>query len=144
MATLQAVVGAKIPKPSELTPGVPKALDAIVLKALARKREERFATAGDFQLALEDFLFKQQLPGTSAHLAAFLRELYAEELEEDRVAAEPTVIHYEPRLAAKPGPAPKPPARPAPKAPASARAKGAGEKPAPKRAGPGRGEGEEK
>ncbi len=97
MGTLQAVVGAKIPKPSELVPGVPKALDAIVLKALARKREERFATAGDFQLALEDFLFKQQLPGTSAHLAAFLRELYAEELEEE-LSNEPTVIAYDPRM----------------------------------------------
>ncbi|MCP3144373.1 serine/threonine protein kinase [Pyxidicoccus xibeiensis] len=100
-ATLKAVVGAKIPPPSEVVPDIPKALDAIVFKALARKRDERFSSAGEVQLALEEFLMQQKLHSTPAHLAAFMRDLYAEELEEERFAAEPTVIHYDPRLAAK-------------------------------------------
>jgi len=100
MATLKAVVGARVTPPSEVAPGIPKALDAVVLKALARNREERFATAGDMQLAIEDFLFKQQLPGTTAHLAAFMKELYAEELEEE-FSNEPTIIAYDPRLMGK-------------------------------------------
>jgi len=100
-ATLKAVVGAKIVPPSELVPDVPKALDAIVFKALARKREERFSTAGELQLELEEFLMQQKLHSTPAHLAAFMRDLYAEELEEERFAAEPTVIHYDPKLAAR-------------------------------------------
>nr|WP_255663032.1 serine/threonine-protein kinase [Myxococcus sp. RHSTA-1-4] len=100
-ATLKAVVGAKIPPPSEVVPDIPKALDAIVFKALARKREERFSTAGEFQLALEEFLMQHKLHSTTAHLAAFMREMYAEELEEERFAAEPTVIHYDPKLAAR-------------------------------------------
>jgi serine/threonine-protein kinase len=97
MATLKAVVGAKVTPPSEVAPGIPKALDAVVLKALARNREERFATAGDMQLAIEDFLFKQQQPSTTAHLAGFMREIYAEELEEE-FSSEPTIIAYDPRL----------------------------------------------
>ncbi|MDC0709984.1 serine/threonine-protein kinase [Stigmatella sp. ncwal1] len=97
LATLKAVVGAKVAPPSEVTPGIPKALDAVVLKALARNRDERFATAGELQLAIEDFLVKHQLPGTTAHLAAFMRELYAEELEEE-FSNEPTIIAYDPRL----------------------------------------------
>ncbi len=96
MTTLKAVVSAKVTPPSELVPGLPKALDAVVLKALARNRDERFSTAGDMQLAIEDLLYKQQLPGTTAHLAAFMRELYAEELEEE-FSNEPTVIAYDPR-----------------------------------------------
>jgi serine/threonine protein kinase len=100
-ATLKAVVGSKIAPPSELVPEVPKALDAIVLKALARKREERFSTAGELQLALEEFLMQQKLHATPAHLAAFMQDMYAEELEEERFAAEPTVIHYDPKLAAR-------------------------------------------
>ena len=97
MATLKAVVGAKIPPPSEVVPSIPKALDAVVIKALARNRDERFATAGDMQLAIEDFLFKQQQPSTTAHLAGFMREIYAEELEEE-FSSEPTIIAYDPRL----------------------------------------------
>ncbi|WP_240360600.1 serine/threonine protein kinase [Pyxidicoccus caerfyrddinensis] len=100
-ATLKAVVGAKILPPSEVVPEIPKALDAIVLKALARKREERFSTAGELQLALEEFLMQQKLHATPTHLAAFMQDMYADELEEERFAAEPTVIHYDPKLAAR-------------------------------------------
>lgn len=99
LATLKAVVGAKVIPPSEAVPGVPKSLDAVVMRALARKREERFQSAGEFQLALEDFLLAERLPGTPAHITAFMKELFSTELEEDRFASEPTVIQYDPRLA---------------------------------------------
>ena len=98
IATLKAVVGARVPPPSEVVPGAPKSLDALVMKALARKREERYQSAGEFQLAIEDFLLAERLPGTQAHLNAFMKELYASELDEDRVASEPTVIQFDPRL----------------------------------------------
>jgi serine/threonine-protein kinase len=98
MATLKAVVGTRVPPPSEVVPGAPKSLDAVVMKALARKREERYQSAGELQLAIEDFLLAERLPGTQAHLTAFMKELYASELEEDRVASEPTVIQFDPRL----------------------------------------------
>ncbi|WP_336243763.1 serine/threonine protein kinase [Corallococcus exercitus] len=103
MATLKAVVGHKIVPPSEAVPGIPKSLDPIVFKALARKRDDRFATAGELQLALEEFLQQEKLAGTSAHLAAFMRDVYADELEEERFAAEPTMIYFDPRLMARPG-----------------------------------------
>jgi serine/threonine-protein kinase len=97
-ATLKAVVGAKVAPPSALVDGVKKALDAIVLKALARKREDRFQSAGELQLALEEFLIQNRLAATSGHLAAFMRELYSQELEEERFANEPTQIHFDPRF----------------------------------------------
>nr|WP_301340518.1 serine/threonine protein kinase [Corallococcus exercitus] len=103
MATLKAVVGHKIVPPSEAVPGIPKSLDPIVFKALARKREDRFTTAGELQLALEEFLQQEKLHGTSAHLAAFMRDVYADELEEERFAAEPTMIYFDPRLMARQG-----------------------------------------
>ena len=102
MATLKAVVGARVPPPSEVVPGIPKSLDAVVMKALARKRDERFQSASELQLALEDFLLAERLPGTQAHLTAFMKDLYSSELEEERFASEPTVIQYDPRLAREP------------------------------------------
>ncbi|WP_279637379.1 serine/threonine protein kinase [Corallococcus interemptor] len=110
MATLKAVVGHKIVPPSEAVPGIPKSLDPIVFKALARKRDDRFSTAGELQLALEEFLQQEKLHGTSAHLAAFMRDVYADELEEERFAAEPTMIYFDPRLMARPGSPAKAPA----------------------------------
>ncbi len=39
--------------PHELNPNVPRALSSVIMKALAKKPEARFATCGDFGLALE-------------------------------------------------------------------------------------------
>ena len=38
--------------PSKARPGVPKSLDAIILRAMAKKPEQRFRTWGDFAIAL--------------------------------------------------------------------------------------------
>jgi serine/threonine protein kinase len=99
-ATLKAVVGAKIVPPSQVVKGIPKGLDPIVLKALGRPREERYQTMGDFQLALEDFLVQERLPGTVAHLSAFIRDLYEQEIADDRFHSEPTQIAVSPFAAA--------------------------------------------
>jgi serine/threonine-protein kinase len=155
MATLKAVVGAKVIPPSEAVPGIPKSLDAVVMKALARRREERFQSAGELQLALEDFLLAERLPGTPAHLTAFMKELFSSELEEERFASEPTVIQYDPRLAREPSspsstkvapaqapaPQPKPARAPAGATPSKGRA--AAPAPAARRPTPARGSGED-
>jgi serine/threonine-protein kinase len=52
-ATLLKVMVAEVPDPSSIVPGLPRTLDAIVHRALALDREERFPTAGDFAGALE-------------------------------------------------------------------------------------------
>jgi serine/threonine protein kinase len=43
----------EIPATSSLVPGLPRGMDAVVQRALARDREERFSTAGEFAAALE-------------------------------------------------------------------------------------------
>jgi serine/threonine-protein kinase len=52
-ATMIAVLTRPVPAPSSVEPSVPPALDAVVLRALAREPAERFASAGDFLAALE-------------------------------------------------------------------------------------------
>jgi serine/threonine-protein kinase len=50
---LSKLLESVIPPPSSLEPGVPKHLDEIVLKALDRNADRRWATARDFAIALE-------------------------------------------------------------------------------------------
>ena len=81
---------------------VPKALDPDRSKALAKKRSERFQTAGELQLALEDFLVRQRIPATMAHLSAFMRELYEKELGEEKLEIEHSSGAVDPRTPSRP------------------------------------------
>jgi serine/threonine-protein kinase len=46
-ATIAAVHAARVAPPSELAPGTPKELDAIILRALAKKPDDRYQSAQD-------------------------------------------------------------------------------------------------
>jgi serine/threonine-protein kinase len=66
--------------PSTQVPEIPPELDEVVARALARKREERFQTAAEFQEALE-----RALPPASPREVARIVEQYGgEKLEERR------------------------------------------------------------
>jgi len=55
-ALVHAVLTAEIAAPSAIIPALPAAVDAVVLRGLARQRRERFATARDMAVALEGSL----------------------------------------------------------------------------------------
>lgn len=50
---IHQIIGHHPPSPSSINPKLPGALDAVVARALAKTREERFATARDFAVALQ-------------------------------------------------------------------------------------------
>jgi len=80
LATQKMVLACQVPAPSSVEPSVPKGLDPIVLKALAKEPQDRFADAAAFRMALEEFALANAIPSSSAHLSAFMQELYAERI----------------------------------------------------------------
>ena len=52
-ATIQQIVGHTPAPPSSFNPKLPAAIDAVVAKALAKSRDQRYASAQDFLLALQ-------------------------------------------------------------------------------------------
>ncbi|WP_437967487.1 serine/threonine-protein kinase [Sorangium sp. So ce260] len=68
-SVLLGILADEIEAPSARAPGVPPALDRVVLRALARDRDERFPTAADFLEALE-----RALPPAPAREVAALVE----------------------------------------------------------------------
>ncbi len=53
-----AVKNAQVPRPRDVDPAIPVELDAIIMKALARRPEDRFQTARDMHRALGKFFFE--------------------------------------------------------------------------------------
>jgi TonB family protein len=79
MTILDQVRNVKAQPPSSKNHDVPKRVDTIVLKALARSPEDRYQNASDFQRDLESVLYTFSPAPGSADLAIFMHHLQAEE-----------------------------------------------------------------
>ena len=63
---------------------LPSDLVEIVRRGLARHREERFQTSGEFYQELMDFCFRHGIKVTGSDLSNFMRRLFAEEIEAEK------------------------------------------------------------
>jgi len=76
MATLDAVLEAQVPSITRLDDGIPEAVERVLMKALAKNPDKRYRDAREMQLALEEVMLATNLPASSAHLSAYLKELF--------------------------------------------------------------------
>ena len=85
LATMRAILDDPIPRPSEVA-NVPPELDAVVMRALRKKREGRFSSAHEMAQALERYAFSQE--GFSpVQLATYMKSLFASEFLQWRKTA---------------------------------------------------------
>ncbi|MBF0495670.1 MAG: protein kinase [Deltaproteobacteria bacterium] len=92
--------------PSRLNREIDQTLEAIIFKALARDREERFQNAEAMQKTIEAYLFsaQQATPPSTLTLREYIHEMYGAEIEqeENAIRAElETVSKYEKFVAPK-------------------------------------------
>ncbi|HEY3452790.1 MAG TPA: serine/threonine-protein kinase [Myxococcales bacterium] len=85
LEVLRAVRMAKVTPPSEFNPEVPPELEQVILKALARDREQRFGWASELGAELRACLSSLKNPPTAAHLRKYLALTFPEELGAERV-----------------------------------------------------------
>jgi serine/threonine protein kinase len=77
LQTVEKVRQCDVPPPSLQNPLCPPELDVIVLKALARHREDRFQTASEMADALDDVVHAARFQ--PSHLAQLMRDLFPAE-----------------------------------------------------------------
>jgi serine/threonine-protein kinase len=82
--TLQAIAVAEVPPPRELNPAIDRAVESVILRALARRKEDRFATAEEMQEALEYAMHKAPLRGARNDLEKFMGKTFTAEADEQR------------------------------------------------------------
>jgi serine/threonine protein kinase len=76
MDTLRAVYEARVPPMQELNPDVHPDLEVIVRRALAKNRDERYATALDLHDDLQTFAYGHGCYAGAAALRSYLREVF--------------------------------------------------------------------
>ena len=79
LSVLEKVRAAEVVAPSLVNPEVPKSLDTVLLKALAREPDDRYSNASDMLRDLEAVLYSYSPAPGSADLAIYLHRLQAEE-----------------------------------------------------------------
>jgi serine/threonine-protein kinase len=95
-AVIPKLIKGQFPQPSEVRKDLPAALNAITMRALAIKREERFASSHDFAEALGGFLHSSVPRFSAMTLSYFVQELFREELaREGREAQVPPSFRQE-------------------------------------------------
>jgi eukaryotic-like serine/threonine-protein kinase len=85
LATMRAILDDPIPRPSEVA-DVPPELDAVVMRALRKRRDARFSSAHEMAQALERFAFSHE--GFSPlQVASYMKGLFAAEFLQWRKTA---------------------------------------------------------
>ncbi len=79
--TMRAVIHDDAPSIRETRADLPEALDGIVQRALKKKAEDRFQTAGELQMALERWLADAKKVVNAASIGELMEELYEEQIK---------------------------------------------------------------
>jgi eukaryotic-like serine/threonine-protein kinase len=90
LLTMEAILRKPVPKPRDLRGDMPPDLEAIILKALAKRSVDRFQTAYEMHQSLEGYLNRSGWSVGTPHLSEFMKKLFPEEYAEirDLLAAE--------------------------------------------------------
>lgn len=84
MDTLRMIVDGEYPRPRDLNPGIPEALEKIILKSLAKDPAERYQSARQMQADLEDFIRSAQLKVSPLSAGEWMQRLFAEKLAQQK------------------------------------------------------------
>ncbi len=86
--TLEKVQACVVPPPSTVVPGYPVELESVVMKALAKKKGDRFQTARELSRALQTYLLRRGVFVGPEEVAGFVRELFGDRIKtrEDHLA----------------------------------------------------------
>ncbi len=79
--TLEKVQACAVPPPSTIVPGYPPELEACVMKALSKRKQDRFPTAREFSRALQTYLVRSGHFVGPEEVAQFIRSVFADRIQ---------------------------------------------------------------
>ena len=82
--TLTMIIDRDYPRPSQVKPGYPPALEQVVLKALAKRREDRYQSAREMQTDLEAYIREERVAVSHVSLSRWMEHLFEEKLSQQK------------------------------------------------------------
>src|SRR5262245_57399705 len=79
--TLEKVQACIVPAPSSLVVNYPMELESVIMKALAKRKQDRFQTAREFSRALQNFLMRAGSFVGPEEVAAFVRSVFSDRIQ---------------------------------------------------------------
>ncbi|HUU00260.1 MAG TPA: serine/threonine-protein kinase [Myxococcota bacterium] len=79
--TLKAVAAGDVRPPQSVSPEIDAELQDIVMRALAPNKDDRYQTAQEMQMALDDYLLAKSLKSNSIFISRFMADMFADKLE---------------------------------------------------------------
>lgn len=84
--TLKMICDKEYPLPSQVKPDYPPELERIVMRALAKKREDRYQSAREMQADLESFAREERIAVSQVSLTKWMESLFADKLAQQKEA----------------------------------------------------------
>ena len=84
--TLKLICEREYPRPSQIRGDYPPALEAIVMKALAKDPLQRYQSARDMQADLEGFIREERIAASAVSLANWMKMLFEDKIAEQKEA----------------------------------------------------------
>ncbi len=86
MAILKSIIDGRIYPPSYFREDVPEAIENVLMKALAKDRDERYQNAREMQFDIQQWLHESDFNPTANHLSNFMKQIFADEIEREKQA----------------------------------------------------------
>ena len=84
VAVLKSITDGKIYKPSYFKSDVPEPIEQSLMRALEKEPEQRYQSAWEMQYDLDKFLANNEFTPSNQHLATFMKQLFADEMDAER------------------------------------------------------------
>jgi len=86
LETLRLICDRDYPYPSQVRPGYPARLESIVMRALAKDRQQRYQRARDMQADLEAYIRDERIAVSNLEMSRWMQTLFADRLSQQNAA----------------------------------------------------------
>ena len=89
--TLHAIIECRITPPADVVRGYPPDLNAIMMRALAKDREDRYPDLAHFVSEIEEFMAREGMVHSPQRVSGYMTEVFKDDIEQEAQLGHPLI-----------------------------------------------------